>query len=205
MGKQSNPDDVFINCPFDTEYQPLFNALFFVVVDCGFRVRCALEVDDGSQVRIEKILRIIGESRYGIHDISRTELDVVTKLPRFNMPLELGMFLGAKRFGGSAQKRKACLIVDKERYRFQKFLSDIAGQDPKAHENDPERLICVVRNWLRSVSERSTLPGGKSIYKRYANFVLELPVLCAEIDIDPDDLTFADYANMVSVWLKENT
>lgn len=202
---ESNPNDVFINCPFDPDYQQLFNALFFVVVDCGFRVRCALEIADGSEVRVDKILRIISESKYGIHDISRTELDEVNDLPRFNMPLELGMFLGAKRFGGPAQKRKACLIVDNERYRYQKFISDIAGQDIKAHECSPEKLICVVRDWLRSVSKRSTLPGGKSIFKRYSNFVLELPALCAETEIDPNDLIFADYASMVSVWLKANT
>lgn len=202
---QSNPNDVFINCPFDSEFQPLFNALFFVVVDCGFRVRCALEIDDASEVRVDKILKIISESKYGIHDISRTELDDDNDLPRFNMPLELGMFLGAKRFGGKAQKRKACLIVDNEKYRYQKFISDIAGQDIKAHENSPEKLICVVRDWLRSVSKRSTLPGGKLIFKRYSKFVLELPALCAEVEIDPDELIFADYANMVSVWLKANT
>ena len=201
---QSNPNDVFINCPFDPEYQPLFNALFFAVVDCGFRVRCALEIEDGSEVRVDKILRIISESKFGIHDISRTELDDVNDLPRFNMPLELGMFLGAKRFGGTAQKRKACLIVDNERYRYQKFISDIAGQDIKAHENSPEKLIGVVRDWLRGVSKRSTLPGGRAIFKRYSKFVWELPALCAEIEIDPDDLIFADYANMVSVWLKAN-
>jgi len=164
-----------------------------------------LEIDDASEVRVNKILRIIGESKYGIHDISRTELDEVNQLPRFNMPLELGMFLGAKRFGGTAQKRKSCLIVDEEPHRFQKFISDIAGQDIKSHASNPEKLICVVRDWLRSVSKRSTLPGGKSIFKRYSNFVVELPALCAEIEIDPDDLIFADYANMVSVWLKANT
>lgn len=202
---QSNSNDVFINCPFDQEYQPLFNALFFVVVDCGFRVRCALEIEDGSEVRVDKILRIISESKYGIHDISRTELDNVNNLPRFNMPLELGLFLGAKRFGGAAQKRKACLIVDNEKYRYQKYISDIAGQDIKAHESSPEKLICVVRDWLRGVSKRSTLPGGKSIFKRYSTFVLELPALCAGVEIAPDDLIFADYANMVSVWLKANT
>lgn len=205
MGKQSNPNDVFINCPFDLEYQPLFDALFFVTVACGFRVRCSLEADDGSEVRVEKILRIIGESKYGIHDISRTELDDDNKLPRFNMPLELGMFLGAKRFGGAAQKGKACLIVDNEKYRYQKFLSDIAGQDIKAHDSSPEKLICAVRDWLRGHSEGPSLPGGKAIYKKYSMFVLELPALCAECEIDPKDLTYADYSHMVTGWLKANS
>ena len=88
--------DVFINCPFDSAYRPLFEAAVFATFDCGFHPRCSLEIEDSSQVRIEKINRIIQQSRLAIHDISRTELDSTFQLPRFNMPLELGIFLGAK-------------------------------------------------------------------------------------------------------------
>ncbi|HEX8904122.1 MAG TPA: hypothetical protein VF771_04730, partial [Longimicrobiaceae bacterium] len=105
--------NVFINCPFDGEYERLFRAIVFAVQACGFRPRSALEIDDGSEVRLEKIMRIIGECRYGIHDLSRTELDDEGNLPRFNMPLELGLFLGAKYFGGGVQKEKACIIFDR--------------------------------------------------------------------------------------------
>src|SRR5689334_25088671 len=107
---------VFINCPFDRSYKPLFEALVFVIVRCGFRARCALEIDDASQVRIDKIFRIIEECRFGVHDLSRTELDKSSKLPRFNMPLELGLFLAAKRFGERRQRTKVCLILDRDAY-----------------------------------------------------------------------------------------
>ena len=43
----------------------------------------------------KKICQLILESPYGIHDLSRIELDPSTQLPRFNMALELGLFLGA--------------------------------------------------------------------------------------------------------------
>jgi hypothetical protein len=65
---------------------------------------------------------------FGVHDISMTELDRLTGLPRFNMPLELGLFLGAHRFGSKDQRRKVALILDRERYRCQAFISDIAGR-----------------------------------------------------------------------------
>ncbi|MEA2337939.1 MAG: hypothetical protein QOE82_1946 [Thermoanaerobaculia bacterium] len=119
---------VFVNCPLDEQYRPLFEALVFAIQDCGYIARCALEVADASEVRIEKITRIIGDCRFGIHDISRTDTDSATGLPRFNMPLELGLFIGAKRFGRAEQKTKTCLILDIERYRYQKFISDIAGR-----------------------------------------------------------------------------
>ena len=64
----------------------------------------------------------------GIHDISRIERDTVNNLPRFNMPFELGLFLGARRFGTRPQRDKQCLVLEAERYRYQKYLSDIAGQ-----------------------------------------------------------------------------
>ncbi len=195
--------DVFINCPFDNDYQPLFHALFFAVVACGFRVRCALEVDDGTQVRIDKIFNIIRESPFGIHDISRTELNP-NGLPRFNMPLELGLFLGAKHFGAAGQKKKRCLILDRDRFRYQEFISDIAGQDIQAHENNPETLIAVVRNWLRSLSPQHPLPGGAAIHQRYLLFLREFPDICHAIQLDPNKVTYADYADIVTVWLRKN-
>lgn len=128
--------DVFINCPFDDSYNDIFFAIIFTIFDCGFNARCALELEDSGEVRIEKITKIIKSCKYSIHDISLTELDKRTGLPRFNMPLELGIFLGAKRFGNHGQKEKVCLILDKERHRYQQFISDIAGQDIQSHQND---------------------------------------------------------------------
>jgi hypothetical protein len=69
---------IFFNCPFDPEYQPIFHALIFATYDCGYRPYCALEIDDGGQVRVEKIVKMIKSCRLGVHDISRTELDTET-------------------------------------------------------------------------------------------------------------------------------
>jgi hypothetical protein len=102
-------------------------------------------------VRIAKILKIIRNCRLGIHDISRVDFDPVSKLPRFNMPLELGLFLGAKEFVDEAQRRKQCLILDSEPYRYQRFCSDIAGQDIQSHGGEPSTLVRVVRGWFHSV------------------------------------------------------
>src|SRR5437764_14485288 len=48
---------VFINCPFDKQYQPIFDAIVFCVVACGFEPRCTLELTDAGEVRIENIYR----------------------------------------------------------------------------------------------------------------------------------------------------
>jgi hypothetical protein len=66
---------IFLNCPFDHTYRPMFDALVFAAFDCGYVPRCALEIDDAGQVRIEKILTMVRGCGLGVHDISRTELD----------------------------------------------------------------------------------------------------------------------------------
>lgn len=196
---------VFVNCPFDEAYRGLFHAAVFAIFDCGYIAHCALEFDDGSEVRIEKIGRLIAECRLGIHDISRTEPDPVTNLPRFNMPFELGLFLGAKRFGRPDHKRKICLILDIERYRYQKFISDIAGQDIAAHGGDPTQAIRIVRDWLSNATPKPLrVPSGRTIAARYKTFRVDLPVMCAAIDSHPDELNFNDYVLHVEEWLTAN-
>lgn len=198
-------ESVFINCPFDVDYQAIFRAIVFAVHDCGFLARCALEVDDSGEVRISKINRIIRECRHGIHDISRTEIDPLEKLPRFNMPLELGLFLGAREFGGRRQKLKRALILDTERFRYQKFCSDIAGQDIKAHEGSAEKAIRAVRNWLATALDGSVLlPSAAKMADRYQAFLLDLPRISARFHLDPDDLQFVELRTLVEEWVDQN-
>ena len=198
-------DRVFLNVPFDRRYRALLEALVFAVHDCGFVPRCALEGDDGSVVRLDKIYQIISECRYGIHDLSRTTLDTINRLPRFNMPFELGVFLGAKRFGGTQQRRKVCLIFDREPYRYQKFCSDIAGQDIRAHYNDGRAAIQIVRDWLRTSRKTAMdIPGGARIADRYREFRQDLPAMCDQAGLEVGSLIFLDYRTLVVGWLDEN-
>jgi hypothetical protein len=146
---------IFVNCPFDAKYQPLFDCIVFSVILCGFRARCALEIDDSSRTRMDKIFGIVEECKLGIHDLSRTELDVESRLPRFNMPLELGMFLGLKRGGNDLQKQKQCLVLDRDRYRYQRFISDISGHDIRAHGVNQRHAIAAVAIGLGPVRGRS--------------------------------------------------
>lgn len=204
MAIKEYTSNVFINCPFDGAYKSLFDAIVFAVFDCGFRSRCTLEEDDCSKVRIETIFHIISQCKYGIHDISRTELCEKNNLPRFNMPLELGIFLGAKKYGTGEQKKKTCLIMDKKEYRFQKFISDISGQDIKHHNSKPETAIILVTNWLRNASKQKNISGGFAKVQRYIDFKQELPEMCNSSNIKEDEIEFNDYSTFVSEWIKAN-
>jgi len=161
---------------------------------------CARSRLNSSEVRLEKILEIIVDCRYSIHDLSRTELDRTSALPRFNMPLELGIDIGCRAYGDQ-QEQKSFLIFDRDRFRFQTYVSDIAGQDIAHHEDDPSRAIARVRDWLRAETGRADIPGAKAMQSRYANFRSELPSMCERFELDILSLTFADFMHVVSDWL----
>ncbi|MBM4256814.1 MAG: hypothetical protein FJ147_13080 [Deltaproteobacteria bacterium] len=198
-------DCVFINCPFDEEYKPLFEATIFCVQDAGFVSHCALEFSDSSQNRLSKILDLIAACKYGIHDISRVSLDIGTSLPRFNMPLELGVFLGCKAFGNRLQRTKCCLVLDSEPYRYRGSISDIAGQDIEVHRNEVNELIRRIRGWLTTASKRTTIPGGETIAKRFDQFCSELPAICNALHKRVEELTFLEYKDLVAAWLRQNS
>lgn len=70
-------------------YLPILHAIVCAILDAGFAPYSALALDDSSEVRMEKILKLIGHCKFSVHDLSRTELDGATQLPRFNMPPRL--------------------------------------------------------------------------------------------------------------------
>lgn len=191
---------VFVNCPFDAAYRPLFHAIIFTLKVCDYEPRSALEADNAVETRFEKIVRIIRGCSLGIHDISRTESSA-DGLPRFNMPLELGLFLGAAKYGSSDQRRKIALVLDRERFRFQRYLSDIAGQDIRAHDNKPENLIHEVRKWLAAVETGQKLLGGQAIAKLYRAFQAQLPLLLSELKLQEDEVEFNDLVLIITNWL----
>lgn len=61
----------FINCPFDPGFQPIFDAIVFSTICCGFLPRCAIESGNVANPRMERIVRAIEDSRCSIHDLSR--------------------------------------------------------------------------------------------------------------------------------------
>jgi len=194
---------VFLNCPFDDGYRAIYEAIIFAVIHCGFVLRCARERDDSGETRIAKIVEIIRDSQFGIHDISRVECDETNGLPRFNMPLELGLFLGAKSFSEQPkQKKKRCLILDSEPYRYQKFISDIAGQDIRSHGGRPITAMKQTRDWLATVSNRR-LPGPVETERFYDEFRRELPDIFLKLALRPEDVQFVEYVKVAMEWLKD--
>ena len=166
--------DVFVNCPFDDSYLPCFEALLFAITVSGYRVRCALEESDAGDIRFAKLRRLIADSDDTIHDLSRTTIGE-HGLPRFNMPFELGLALGARLFGDARQRRKrSCVMVARE-HTLPRYLSDMAGSDPAAHHDDPHGVIRIVRHYLHTSPQGYRLPGAEHMIALFEQFRADRP------------------------------
>jgi hypothetical protein len=164
--------NVFINCPFDREYQRMRDPLLFTIIRAGLHPRIALESLDSAQPRIQKIVGLIRESRFGIHDLSRLQAEGRGTFSRLNMPLELGIDVGCRMYGTKRHREKRCLILEAERYRFQAAISDLSGSDIGVHNNEPRQLVSVVRSWLHDEADVDA-GGANEIYVGFTNFVTE--------------------------------
>lgn len=161
--------NVFINCPFDEEFEPLLQAIIFTVIFLKFNPRLASEAADGAETRIAKIVSLIAESRYSIHDLSRSVAREIGEHFRLNMPFELGIDYGCRKFAGEHFSLKKFLILEEVKYRYQAALSDIAGCDIEAHGGNYERIIEKVRNWLVNDADAEAI-GASRIKGQYLAF-----------------------------------
>jgi hypothetical protein len=191
---------VFINCPFDDAYRPIFDAIVFAILACEYRVRSALEVADGGDLRLNKILRMIGEATHSIHDLSRVELDTESQLPRFNMPIELGIALGQRRYAKKTKPQRI-LILDSEKFRYRKFASDLAGLDIAEHGNDPLRAIACVRQFFSS--DARNLPTPDVIQQLYQSFETVLPAMAQAKRQSVDQLVFIDRLRLAEMFVDQ--
>ena len=119
-------------------------------------------------------------------------------MPRFNMPLELGLFLGATR-----HSPKPCIIFEVEQYSYHRYISDLAGQDIHHHDNNVDRLVGELANWLRTQSKDETVPGGEHVAREAQAFAAQLPVMCGRRMIAVGELTFGDLNDMVIRYIAE--
>ncbi|NTW54032.1 MAG: hypothetical protein HGB15_04590 [Chlorobaculum sp.] len=161
---------VFINCPFDEHDYPLLRPLLFTVFYSGLQPRIALENLDSGKARLEKIVTLIQESRFAIHDLSRIKSTESEQFFRMNMPFELGLDVGCRLFKGDRWKGKKCLILEADHYRYRAAISDISGSDIAAHNNQPEEVLYVVRNWL-TAEAGIRLPGPSNLWGNFNDFM----------------------------------
>lgn len=164
--------NVFINCPFDPKYVLLLRPLLFTLVYLGYAPRIASESLDSGTPRIEKIVQLITESKFSIHDLSRLQSSEKDEFYRLNMPFELGIDFGYRLFAEGTAKSKKFLILEKERYRYQRALSDLSSSDIGNHNDAPEDIVHAVRNWFCGMSPHKP-PSGTVIWEDFNEFMAD--------------------------------
>lgn len=141
----------------------------FCVVYLGFHPRFAPENPDNGAARLDRIVELVRESKYGIHDLSRCKSTEIGEYSRMNMPFELGIDHACRRFGSGELCGKAILILEENKYDYQKVLSDISGWDIHAHGGSFEKAVRHVRSWLVAQAGAPAI-GAALIQGKYLAF-----------------------------------
>lgn len=115
--------------------------------------------------------------------------------------MELGIDIGCKEFS-SQHRQKIALVFERRKFLYQKYISDIAGQDPEEHRNKPEIAIGKVRDWLATATS-SALPGPASIYAEYRRFRRNLPKALSDLNLELSEMTFVDFCRLIEDFLRE--
>ena len=137
--RETRRRSVFLNVPFDLEYEPLFIALISALVALGRIPRCVLELPETGQGRLVRILQLIRSCPVSIHDLSRVELPA-----RFNLPFELGIAVALSRF----RRNHKFVVLEAKRHRLDKTLSDLKAIDPLIHGATAQGVISGVLSAL---------------------------------------------------------
>jgi hypothetical protein len=117
------------------------------------------------------------------------------------MPYEFGVFVGLKYSAEPAQRRKAVLVLDREPYRYQRFLSDIAGHDIQSHDGQIELLLIKVRNWLFNQGHQDII-GSAELQDQFNAFMSDIPHTLLQLRKSEADLeNYQDFRQVVFSWL----
>lgn len=193
---------VFINISIEDNYRDLRQAIIFGLIFMRFWPRSTSEKPFGaSEIRFQKIVELIRDCKYSLHDLSCTELDNLNNLPRFNMPFELGLAMGNNRYSDS---EKDVFVLDGVQHQFRKCCSDLECFDFPYHEKNPDIVITKIREWLDS-QVPSDFPRGHYLVEQYHSFCEWLPIVCKEkYKLSPEELNFIDIANMSLAWIRDS-
>jgi hypothetical protein len=142
-------------------------------------------------------MKLIETSDFSIHDLCRNRPTSVDEPVRFNMPFELGLAMGCRRFGIGKHKRKKLLILDKDAHEYDKYIGDISGQDIFSHQEDPQILIEKIRNWIARLFPNQVIPFEQQIWNRYIQFRSDLEDTALNTANAPDTILALEHVDFM--------
>lgn len=158
------PTEVFLNVPYDKKFENLFLAYIAGMSSFGLVPRATLEIPS-SKRRLEKILELIAQCSYSIHDLSRIERDrTAPQTPRFNMPFELGLAVAHEMCARG--RRHRWFVCEAKAQRLLKSLSDLNGTDPYIHGGTIVGVFRELRNIFTRPGHQPTVQRMGRIYRQ---------------------------------------
>jgi hypothetical protein len=161
---------VFLNYPFDADFENMAYAMHFAVIAAGLIPVCARDLSVPDRIRLDLLVRAIASCQYSAHDLSRGKGEGADNYARLNMPIELGMALFHDFNTQGAAHRYSFFVATPHEYKA--YASDLAGLDPQYHENDDLTLLRLVYEWLRFVVPGKLLgqPATADVLTKYGEF-----------------------------------
>jgi hypothetical protein len=160
--RTDSTESVFLNIPYDSAFENLYLAYIAGVGAFGLKPRAALEIPT-SERRLDRILDLIQECCYSIHDLSRVQLDRTPPLtPRFNMPFELGLAVAMEKL---TNPEHAWLVCETRRFRLKKSLTDLDGTDPYVHDGTIRGLFRELGNAFVRRQNQPTADEMMNVYR----------------------------------------
>ena len=153
---------VFLNYPFDEPFSALADAMSFAVVAGGLLPVCAYDLTTPDRPRLEMLVEAIRCCRYSAHDFSRAEGGGPRNFARMNMPIEMGMALFHALH--TQRREHRCLFFVPTAHDYKAFASDLAGLDPRVHNNEDTRILTDMYEWLRGVVPPTLFNSQPTIY-----------------------------------------
>lgn len=169
---RETPQGVFLNVPYDRPYEKLFVALVGGLVCLGREPRCALEAADAGTGRLPRILDLIAACDASIHDLSRVQISAKGRVPRFNMPFELGVCCAVDRL--HRERRHPYYVFEEKAYRLQRSLSDLGGYDPQVHGSSQVGVLRALLNCFGRHRGDPAIREMQKVVRRLGRFAVEL-------------------------------
>ncbi len=157
MARQKRIQSVFLNIPYDGQFEELYLAYVVGLAQLGLKINTTFAIPN--QGRLDEIVQLIQQSDVSIHDLSRIELS--SGIPRFNMPLELGLALYHSHI---TKGRHRIFVFERKVYRTQQSTSDLNGLDPQIHHGTPKGVMAGLRNIFYQ-ADGTTVPEMLSSYR----------------------------------------
>ena len=162
--------NVFINFPFDSGYKPIIERMIFILCFYEFNVQMSVNKSSAHD-RLTEIGKMIKDSKFTFHDLSRHKLSKKEEYARFNMPFELGIDIGCYQYLGS-KTDKVIAMIDSDPHAYDRHLSDMSGRDILYHYNKPELLFEIIPNWL-TVSTGELYDSPKRLSGYFGSWIVD--------------------------------